>query len=119
MSDRYLSLVNSPVGSAVASKVGLPQPAVLRRHSAGDPLLPGPAVVGSTASAVATSLTTILAKAGVEVLDTVPDGQKVAAAGLDARSVAAPSDLGALREFLAPAVKALLPSGRVIVLGRA
>src|SRR4051812_19876904 len=119
MSDRYLSLVNSALGSAVASKVGLPQPAVLRRYSAGDPLLPGPAVVGSTASAVPTALTTTLAKAGVVVLDTVPDGQKVAAAVLDARSVATPSDLGALREFLAPAVKALLPSGRVIVLGRA
>jgi 3-oxoacyl-[acyl-carrier protein] reductase len=37
---------------------------------------------------------------------------------LDARAVVAPADLEAVRAFLAPAVKALLPSGRVIVLGR-
>ena len=48
VSDRYLNLVNSPVGSAVASRVGLPQPAVLRRYAAGDPLLPGPVLLGST-----------------------------------------------------------------------
>ena len=119
MSDRYLTLVNSPVGSAVASRVGLPQPAVLRRYSAGDPLLPGPAAVGSTSGAVSTALTTILTKAGVEVLDPLPEGRKIAAAVLDARSVTSPADLGALREFLSPAVKALLPSGRVLVLGRA
>jgi 3-oxoacyl-[acyl-carrier protein] reductase len=48
VSDRYLNFVNSPFGSTVASRVGLPQPAKLRRYSAGDPLLPGPAVLGST-----------------------------------------------------------------------
>jgi 3-oxoacyl-[acyl-carrier protein] reductase len=59
-----------------------------------------------------------LTDAGVDVLDVVPDGTKVAAAVLDARSVATPADLGALREFLAPAVKAVQSSGRVLVLGR-
>jgi 3-oxoacyl-[acyl-carrier protein] reductase len=119
MSDRYLNLVNSPLGAAVASRVGLPQPAVLRRYRAGDPLLPGPAVVGSTAAAAPAPLVTLLTKAGVEVLDALPEGGKVAAAVLDARSVARPADLAALREFLQPAVRALLPSGRVVVLGRA
>ena len=28
MADKYLSLVNSPVGAAVASRIGLPRPAV-------------------------------------------------------------------------------------------
>jgi 3-oxoacyl-[acyl-carrier protein] reductase len=119
MSDRYLSLVNSPVGSAVASRVGLPQPSVLRRYSVGDPLLNGPAVLGSTGGAVPTRITEILKDAGVEIADSLGDGARVAAAVLDARSVATPSDLGAVREFLAPGVKALGASGRVIVLGRA
>jgi 3-oxoacyl-[acyl-carrier protein] reductase len=118
MSDRYLNLVNSPIGSAVAGRVGLPRPAVLRRYSPGDPLLPGPAVVGSTGGTGPTALTSLLGKAPVEAVDSVPAGSKVAALVLDARSVAAPSDLGAVREFLSPGVKALLPSGRVIVLGR-
>jgi len=119
MSDRYLNLVNSPIGSAVASRVGLPHPAVLRRYKAGDPPLPGPAIVGSTAGAVPTALTTILTKAGIEVLDSLPEGAKVAAAVLDARTVASPGDLGGLRAFLQPAVKALAANGRVLVLGRA
>ncbi|MDT4912609.1 MAG: 3-oxoacyl-[acyl-carrier protein] reductase [Pseudonocardiales bacterium] len=122
MSDRYLSLVNSPVGSAVASRVGLPQPSKLRRYSMGDPLLNGSAVLGSTSGAVPTRLTEILTQAGVEIADGIEslgEGRRVAAAVLDARSVATPSDLGAVRDFLAPGVKALGPSGRVLVLGRA
>src|SRR3954469_11396030 len=100
MSDRYLNLVNSPVGSAVASRIGLPQPAKLRRYSVGDPLLPGPALVGSTGGKVPAALTKMLTAAGVEVLTSLDEGAKVAALVLDARSVAKPSDLGALREFL-------------------
>jgi 3-oxoacyl-[acyl-carrier protein] reductase len=118
VSDRYLNLVNSPLGSAVASRVGLPQPQKLRRYTSGDPLLPGPAVVASTAGTTA-ELTKLLTAAGVEVLDDVPSDGKVAALVLDARSVATPKDLGALREFLAPGVRALGASGRVLVLGRA
>jgi 3-oxoacyl-[acyl-carrier protein] reductase len=118
VSDRYLNLVNSPLGSAVASRVGLPQPAKLRRYTAGEPLLHGPALLGATSGEPAAAVRAMLTGAGVEVLDTLPESTKIAAAVLDARSVAAPADLGALREFLAPAVKALLPSGRVLVLGR-
>jgi 3-oxoacyl-[acyl-carrier protein] reductase len=119
VSDRYLNLVNSPVGSAVASRVGLPQPAKLRRYSAGDPLLKGPAVLGATTGKPSAALRKMLTSAGVEVLDSLGEGDRVAAVVLDARSVEKPSDLGALREFLAPAVRALGASGRVLVLGRA
>jgi 3-oxoacyl-[acyl-carrier protein] reductase len=117
VSDRYLNLVNSPVGSAVASRVGLPRPAVLRRYQAGDPLLPGPALLGSTTGRPTAALRKVLTAAGVDVVDSAEDSS-VAAVVLDARSVARPADLGALREFLAPGVKALGPSGRVLVLGR-
>jgi 3-oxoacyl-[acyl-carrier protein] reductase len=117
VSDRYLNLVNSPVGSAVASRVGLPRPAVLRRYQAGDPLLPGPALLGSTTGRPTAALRKVLTAAGVDVVDRAEDSS-VAAVVLDARSVARPADLGALREFLAPGVKALGPSGRVLVLGR-
>lgn len=119
MADRYLDLVNSSVGSALASRVGLPQPARLRRYTPGDPVLRGPALLGSTAGAPAPELAKLLTAAGVEVLDVLPEAGRIAAAVLDARSVAAPSDLGELRAFLAPAVRALGESGRVVVLGRA
>jgi 3-oxoacyl-[acyl-carrier protein] reductase len=119
VSDRYLNLVNSPVGSAVASRVGLPQPAKLRRYSAGDPLLPGPAVLGATSGKPSAALRKTLTSAGVDVRNSVGDGDRLAAVVLDARSVAKPSDLGGLRDFLAPGVRALGSSGRVLVLGRA
>ncbi len=120
MSDRYLDLVNSPVGSALASRVGLPQPSVLRRFRAGDPLLPGPVLLGSTAGRPTAALKKLFTQAGLEVadsLESLPDGQRPAAVVLDARSLAAPAELSTLREFLAPAVKALAASGRVVVLG--
>ncbi len=119
MSDRYLKLVNSPFGSAVASRAGLPQPVKLRRYSAGDRLLPGPALLGSTAGEPPANLRTMLTSAGAEVLDSLGGGDKVSALVLDARSVEKPADLGALRQFLAPGVRALSSSGRVLVLGRA
>jgi 3-oxoacyl-[acyl-carrier protein] reductase len=118
VSDRYLNLVNSSVGSALAARVGLPQPAKLRRHTPGDPLLPGPALIGSTAAAPADSVRKVLADAGVDVRDSLAEGEKVSAVVLDARPIEKPADLAALREFLAPAVRALSSSGRVLVLGR-
>ena len=48
MSDRYLHVVNSGLGKTVASRLGLPRPAVLRRYEPGAPLLPGPLLLGAT-----------------------------------------------------------------------
>jgi 3-oxoacyl-[acyl-carrier protein] reductase len=117
MSDRYLNLVNSPVGSAVASRVGLPRPVKLRRYSAGDPLLPGPALLGSTTGKPAAALRKLVISAGAELLDVLGPDDRVAALVLDARSVAVPTDLGGVRDFLSPGVKALDACGRVLVLG--
>ena len=46
-------------------------------------------------------------------------GIEVRRARARARSVAAPADLANLRAFLTPQLRSLLPSGRVLVLGRA
>jgi 3-oxoacyl-[acyl-carrier protein] reductase len=119
MADRYLNLVNSPVGAAVAARVGLPRPVVLRRYRAGAPVLPGPALVGSTSGKVAASVLKALTAAGVEITDASSEPDKLAAVILDARSVAAPADLAAVRDFLAPGLRALAPSGRVLVLAHA
>ncbi len=118
MSDRYLNLVNSPLGSAVASRVGLPQPAVLRRYSAGDPLLPGPALLGSTPGAPRAGLEPLLVGAGVEVHTTAADDVRYGALILDATAVETPGDLAGFQSFFAGTLRRLLPSGRVLVLGR-
>ena len=117
MADRYMSLVNSSVGSAVASRVGLPKPVVLRRYREGDPLLPGPALLGSTSGAVDAELRKLLEVAGADVRDAATDDDRWGALVLDARSVSSPADLGALRAFFAGRLRNVVPSGRVLVLG--
>jgi 3-oxoacyl-[acyl-carrier protein] reductase len=119
MSDKYLNLVNSPIGAKVASTVGLPRPAVLRRYKAGDPIVAGPVLLGSTSGRVTAALPKIVKKSGAEVQTEAAEGTRWGALILDARGLAAPSDLGGLRAFLAPQLRSLLPSSRVLVLGRA
>lgn len=119
MTDRYLELVNSPLGGQVAKRIGLPRPAVLRRYRPGDPILPGPVLVGATGGEPPETLVKLVAATGAEVVTTAADGTRCGALVLDARSVAAPADLTAVREFLTPRLRSLLPSGRVLVLGRA
>ncbi|MGY1642896.1 3-oxoacyl-ACP reductase [Geodermatophilus sp. SYSU D00703] len=116
MSDWYREFANSGVGTAITRQLGLPRPAVLRRHEPGAPLLPGPAVVGTAGSGrLAKALTTLLEDAGVPVLPE-SDGERLGAVLLDATGVAGPADLAAAHAVLAPAVKRLGPSGRVLVL---
>ena len=119
MSDRYLNLVNSPVGSAVATRVGLPKPVVLRRYKAGDPLVAGPVLVGATNGKPKAALTKLVAATGVEVRTEAGDDDRWGALILDATAVQTPGDLAGLREFLSGRLRGLLPCGRVLVLGRA
>lgn len=116
MSDRYLNLVNSPVGSTIASKVGLPRPAVLRRHSPDAPLLPGPVLLGGAARP---GLAELLRAAGADVLDTDSDAARWGALIFDATDITTPADLAGLREFLSGRLRRLADCARVLVLGRA
>jgi 3-oxoacyl-[acyl-carrier protein] reductase len=52
VTDKYTQFVSRGIGRDVARKLGLPQPAVLRRYQPGQPLVPGPVLVqGSTEGA--------------------------------------------------------------------
>jgi len=119
MSDRYLSLVNSPVGSALASRVGLPRPAVLRRYEPGGPLLPGAVLVGATPGKATAALKKIVTATGAEVVDGPSETAKYGALIFDARGVASPADLAGFQSFFAGTLRQLMPCGRVLVLGRA
>jgi 3-oxoacyl-[acyl-carrier protein] reductase len=118
MSDRYLNLVNSPVGSAIADRVGLPKPAVLRRYEPGAPLVPGPVLVGATNGNVLAALKKMITAAGSEVRDVPGEDEQWGALVLDARRLAKPADLADVRAFLSPELRKLRANGRVIVLGR-
>jgi 3-oxoacyl-[acyl-carrier protein] reductase len=117
VSDRYLDLVNSPIGSAFAARVGLPRPAVLRRYHSGDPLLPAPVLLGSTSGAARPGLAELVAGIGAEVRVPVTDEDRWGALILDATEVTSPADLGGLRTFFSGRLRQLVPCGRVLVLG--
>ncbi|NYJ05769.1 3-oxoacyl-ACP reductase [Petropleomorpha daqingensis] len=115
MSDWYRDFAHSGIGTTITKQLGLPRPGVLRRYEPGQPLLPGPAVVGSAGEGrLRETLSAVLKDAGVSTDD---DGGKPAAVILDATGLTGPADLAAAHDFLAPAVKRLRPSGRVVVLG--
>jgi 3-oxoacyl-[acyl-carrier protein] reductase len=122
VSDWYRTFANSGVGTTITKQLGLPRPAVLRRYEPGQPLLPGPAVVGSAGEGrLRDAVTTLLRDAGVHVqspvtADGATDGEKPAAVILDATGLRTPADLSSAHDFLAPAVKRLRATGRVLVL---
>jgi len=118
MSDTYTQFVNSPVGKQVASRLGIPRPASLRRYTRGGPLLDGSVVVGGYGDApLAKRVTAMLDAEGISTLSEVPASGKVAAVVADLSAATSPEHLETLRAVIAPALKLLSPSGRVLVIG--
>jgi 3-oxoacyl-[acyl-carrier protein] reductase len=122
VSDWYRDFANSGFGTTITKQLGLPRPGKLRRYEPGDPLLPGPAVIGSAGEGrLRDTLSGVLRDAGVMVqspvtADGATDGERPAAVILDATGLTTPADLASARDFLAPAIKRLRSSGRVLVL---
>lgn len=127
--DVYAELVRTGPGAAAARKLGLPRPAVLRRHEAGAPLLSGPALLLTTGSGPSVfrtreaggALASLLARAGAEVhldLADVPAQVRLGAVVVDATGATRTPDLAALGLSLGPAVRRLGPSARVLLVGR-
>jgi 3-oxoacyl-[acyl-carrier protein] reductase len=116
MSDRYQSLTNSPLG-AVTSRIGLPTPPVLRRHSPGDPVVTGPVLLGSTAGGrLAEHAERDLHSIGATVISDPGESQRPAAIVFDASAIDEPARLKSLYEFFHPSIRSLDRNGRVIVL---
>ncbi|MET8265219.1 3-oxoacyl-ACP reductase [Micromonospora arida] len=123
MTDRYASFVQSATGRALVKRLGLPDPPRLRRHHPGDPLLAGPALLGAaTGGRLAEPIAKILTAAGVELADPAADPsgdtpQRYGALLFDATGITDSTELRQLYDFFHPQARAVLPSGRVIVLG--
>jgi 3-oxoacyl-[acyl-carrier protein] reductase len=119
MAGTYAGIVNSSVGKKLATQLGLPRPATLRRYAVGAPLIDGAVLVGGLGPApVAERLRDLLGSEGIDVVDTLADGDRVAAVVADLTDATEPTDLDAVRVLVAPALKGLRPSGRIIVVGR-
>jgi 3-oxoacyl-[acyl-carrier protein] reductase len=118
VSDWYSNLANSAVLGGVTKRLGLPRPAVLRRHSPGDPLLTGPALVAAAGKGpLVAAVTDLLRGAGTEVRFESGD-ERLAAVVLDATGAETPAELEEVRTALGPALRRLAPSGRIVILGR-
>jgi 3-oxoacyl-[acyl-carrier protein] reductase len=68
MGDRYLNLAASRPGRGLLRRLGLPGPLRLRRYAAGEPLVPGPVLLGGDGR-LGASLGKVLASIGVEPRD--------------------------------------------------
>jgi 3-oxoacyl-[acyl-carrier protein] reductase len=140
MSDRYAQIVTSRVGGLLAGPLGLPKPARLDRHRAGEPLIDVGVLLGAAPSGrLAAAVAEVLADAGAKATTTRerPLREAVAGAGLDAAlfdpdsagperfkglvfdasGIADSTELVELQRFFHPAVGRLQRSGRVVVLG--
>ena len=118
-SDPYATLLATPLGKRMVDSLGLPKPATLRRYAVDAPLLDGPALLGWLGDdhPIADRIRAILDVEGVEVgdpFDTLP----AAAVIVDLSDIQGPADLERLRAVVAPSLKRLMSSGRVLVIGR-
>jgi 3-oxoacyl-[acyl-carrier protein] reductase len=142
MSDRYQSFAESAPGRFVTKRLGMPQPAELRRYEPGDPLLHGPALIGGAAGGrLLRPVAEVLRAAGVETYvpsrgsaqeaataaglptevwnpDTEEEGDETAFGALvyDASGLESSDRLRELYEFLHPTIRRVQPSGRIVVL---
>jgi 3-oxoacyl-[acyl-carrier protein] reductase len=116
MTDRYSQVVNSFPVSLIAGRVGLPQPAELRRHTAGSPVLSGPALLGGAPGGrLGEQLERVLAE--IEAGHASDSDERVGALVFDATGISDSTQLVELQRFFHPNVRRVERSGRIVVLG--
>ena len=117
MTDKYTQFVNRGLGKNVAKKLGLPQPAILRRYQPGQPLVTGPILVqGSTAGADA--LAASLLSWDLDVRRHAVPREKLGAIVLVLDGLEGPEDLEDPVLAAASSLRDLAPSARVITVSR-
>ena len=116
MSDRYQSLIHTPVGQLLAKNLGLPNPVTLDRYTEGEPLMTGTALVGG-AGRLADAVRGALDDLGIAHVRAAEDGQTFKALVFDATALTSSDRLVELQAFFTPLIRSLEPCGRVVVLG--
>ncbi|MFD3411362.1 3-oxoacyl-ACP reductase [Streptomyces cyaneofuscatus] len=114
MADRYLHLTGTAPGRFLTRRLGLPQPAPLRRWTLETPHLDGPLLHLTAGASTVTGVVETLRTSGLTLTDR-PD--RPAAIVLDATGVATAAGLGDAHAALHPVVRSLAPGGRIVVLG--
>ncbi|MBT2531295.1 3-oxoacyl-ACP reductase [Arthrobacter sp. ISL-48] len=117
MTDKYTQLVSHGLGRNVARKLGLPQPALLRRYKPGQALISGPILVQG-ASAGAEELAAILLSWDLDVRRHAVPREKLGAIILVMDELAGPEDLEKPVLSAASSLRDLAPSARFITVSR-
>ena len=118
MTDRYQSLINTPVGQLIAKNIGLPNPPVLDRWRTGAPLVDGTVLLGAAdGGRLVKYVGDVLATRQVTVADTAEDGKRYKGIVFDATGIKTPDQLLALQEFFTPVLRSLARCARIVVLG--
>jgi 3-oxoacyl-[acyl-carrier protein] reductase len=140
MRDRYAEIVNSPLGSTLAARLGLPRPQRLQRHHPGEPVVDGEVLLGAAPNArLLQPIAGVLKQAGIKTRSTrerhlrealtaagleaalfnPEDGGPARFKGLvfDATGIGDSTELVELQRFFYPAIGRMQRGGRVIVLG--
>src|ERR1044072_9084112 len=105
MADRYQQFADSPPGRFMVRRLGLPQPAELRR---GPELFDGRVLVGG-----ADSVRDVITRIGLPMRRS----ERYSGLIFDATRVTSTRDLREVYDFFQPVVRDLAPSGRAIVVG--
>ncbi len=116
MSDRYQSLINTPVGQLLAKNLGLPKPVELERYEEGQPLVEGTVVVGGQGRLDAT-LTKALDELGITFVTQAVEGEKYKGLVFDATGITSSDQLVALQQFFSDKMRKLETCPRVVVIG--
>ena len=142
MTDRYAQLVNTPIGKLVTKQIGLPQPPRLERYEPDQPVISGPVLLGASGpeSRLTKALAKVLRAVDADVSTAMDEELRTAAAAakldagifnpdaaspddrfkalvFDATGIQSTDELERAWEFFHPAIRRVLPSGRVIILG--
>ena len=116
MSDRYQSLINTPVGQLLAKNLGLPKPIELDRYEEGEPLVQGTVVIGG-AGRLEPSISKSLDELGITFVREAVDGEKYKGLVFDATGITSSEQLVALQHFFTDKMRKLEACPRVVVLG--
>lgn len=120
--DAYLNLVNSGVGAALATRLGLPRPAPLLRYRPGDPLVDGPVLVlgsGPDADAVARLMSGPPGTGwDLDVHRHAAPDERYAAVVLVLTQLAHPGELAGPALELGGVLRSLRRGGRVVTVSR-
>src|SRR4051794_6578276 len=116
--DTYQRLTNSQPGKLLAGRLGLPKSTPLRRYEPDQPLLTGPALLGSAPGGrLEVAVAKVLRDCEADVATSADDETRYGALVFDASGVEDSTQLRAVYDFLHPVIRRIHANGRVLVLG--